>query len=308
MDLLENIFSSMRVQSALHARLEARAPWGIDFSYQVSARFGIVSYGHAWLCGAGLSEPQRLEADDFFIISGGQSFRLMDAPDSPLLPCGRIFYNHTGAGGLIRVGCDSCGGEETGIFFGNFVFEATAGSHLMALLPPVLHVRLDQDRMRLLQTTLEMIAHENAEPALGSRLVVQKLVDVLLIEALRIHCVSGQRQGLLSALADRNLSPLLRELHDDLAAPWTLNSMAKCAGMSRSAFARHFRSCVGDTPLNHLTGWRIRFAQALLRESRLPLTEVAARVGYDSDAAFQRAFKRLIGQPPGEYRREAMQN
>lgn len=300
MDLLEDIFAAMRVESALYARLEARAPWGIDFSHQVSARFGIVAHGRCLLDGAGLDQPLPLAAGDLFIVSGGQRFRLMDEAGRETPPCETVFAGR--CDGVIRFGGD---GEETGIVSGRFVFDAAAGAPLMDLLPPVLHLRLDAERARLLRAALEMIARENAAPALGSRLVVQKLVDVLLIEALRIHCLSGQGDGWLGALADRRLSPLLQAVHSDLAAPWTLESMAARAGMSRSAFARHFRARVGDTPLNHLTGWRIQRARTLLRESRLPLAEVAARVGYDSDAAFQRAFKRLTGLPPGEYRRAA---
>ena len=300
MDLLEDIFAAMRVESALYARLEARAPWGIDFAHQVSARFGIVAHGRCLLDGAGLDQPLPLAAGDLFIVSGGQRFRLMDEAGREAPPCETVFAGR--CDGVIRFGGD---GEETGIVSGRFVFDAAAGAPLMDLLPPVLHLRLDAERARLLRAALEMIARENAAPALGSRLVVQKLVDVLLIEALRIHCLSGQGDGWLGALADRRLSPLLQAVHSDLAAPWTLESMAARAGMSRSAFARHFRARVGDTPLNHLTGWRIQRARTLLRESRLPLAEVAARVGYDSDAAFQRAFKRLTGLPPGEYRRAA---
>lgn len=300
MDLLEDIFAAMRVESALYARLEARAPWGIDFAHQVSARFGIVAHGRCLLDGAGLDQPLPLAAGDLFIVSGGQRFRLMDKAGRETPPCETVFAGR--CDGVIRFGGD---GEETGIVSGRFVFDAAAGAPLMDLLPPVLHLRLDEERARLLRAALEMIARENAAPALGSRLVVQKLVDVLLIEALRIHCLSGQGDGWLGALADRRLSPLLQAVHSDLAAPWTLENMAARAGMSRSAFARHFRARVGDTPLNHLTGWRIQRARALLRESRLPLAEVAARVGYDSDAAFQRAFKRLTGLPPGEYRRAA---
>jgi AraC-like DNA-binding protein len=301
MDLLENLFTAMRVESALYARLEARAPWGIDFAHQVSARFGIVGHGRCWLSGAGLDQPLALAAGDLFIVSGGQRFSLLDAPQRPAIPCEAVFAGRTE--GLIRFGGE---GDKTDVVSGRFVFDAAAaGAPLMALLPPVLHVPLDAERARLLQAALEMIARENAEPGLGSRLVVQKLVDVLLIEALRIYCLSGRGQGWLGALSDPRLSPLLRALHADLAAPWTLQAMAARAGMSRSAFARYFRQRVGDTPLNHLTAWRIDRARGLLRESRLSLAEVAARVGYDSDAAFQRAFKRLTGMPPGEYRRAA---
>ncbi|WP_434631693.1 cupin domain-containing protein [Chromobacterium sp. CV08] len=298
MDLLEDIFTAMRVESALYARLEARAPWGIDFAHQASARFGIVAHGGCLLAGAGLERPLPLTAGDLFIVSGGQRFCLMDAPGTETPPCETVFAGRRD--GVIRFGGD---GAETGIVSGRFVFDAAAGAPLTALLPPVLHLRLDAERARLLQAALEMIARENAAPTLGSPLVVQKLVDVLLIEALRIHCLSGRGDGWLGALADRRLAPLLHAIHADLAAPWTLETMAARAGMSRSAFARHFRARVGDTPLNHLTGWRIHRAQGLLRHSRLTLGEVAARVGYDSDAAFQRAFKRLCGMPPGEYRR-----
>ncbi|MEN7430880.1 AraC family transcriptional regulator [Chromobacterium sp. TRC.1.1.SA] len=287
---------AMRVESALYARLEARASWGIDFSHQVSARFGIVAHGRCLLDGAGLDQPLPLAAGDLFIVSGGQRFRLMDEAGRETPPCETVFAGR--CDGVIRFSGD---GEETGIVSGRFVFDAAAGAPLMDLLPPVLHLRLDEEPARLLRAALEMIARENAAPALGSRLVVQKLVDVLL----RIHCLSSQGDGWLGALADRRLSPLLQAVHSDLAAPWRLESMAARAGMSRSAFARHFRARVGDTPLNHLTGWRIQRARTLLRESWLPLAEVAARVGYDSDAAFQRAFKRLTGLPPGEYRRAA---
>ncbi|SUX29509.1 cupin domain-containing protein [Chromobacterium vaccinii] len=192
MDLLEDIFAAMRVESALYARLEARAPWGIDFAHQVSARFGIVAHGRCLLDGAGLDQPLPLAAGDLFIVSGGQRFRLMDEAGREAPPCETVFAGR--CDGVIRFGGD---GEETGIVSGRFVFDAAAGAPLMDLLPPVLHLRLDAERARLLRAALEMIARENAAPALGSRLVVQKLVDVLLIEALRIHCLSGQGDGWL---------------------------------------------------------------------------------------------------------------
>ena len=298
MDLLEDIFTAMQVESALYAQLEAGAPWGIAFSPHASARFGIVSHGRCWLSGAGLAEPLALAAGDCFIVSGGSPFALMDQPGRPAVPCETIFAGRTE--GVIRFGG---GGEETAIVSGRFLFDAAGGAPLMDLLPPVLHLHLDDEHARLLQATLQLIARENAGQALGARLAVQKLVDVLLIQALRIFCLGGQGGGWLAGLGDRHLAPALQALHRDIAAPWTVAQLAGLAGLSRSAFARHFRQLVGDTPLNYLTGWRVYRAQTLLRQSRLPLAEVAQRVGYDSDGAFQRAFKRVCGVPPGEYRR-----
>lgn len=302
MDPIEDIISAMRVESALYARLEAKAPWGIAFSSGQHARFGIVARGRCWINADGLSRPSELSAGDCFIVRADTRFTLQDEQETPLLPCETIFAGRTT--GTIGFGGD---GALTGIVSGRFAFDASAGEPLMSLLPPVVHIRVDHDRARLLQASLRLIAIETAEQALGMNLVVARLADVLFIQAVRAWCASDgcRTSGWLAALADRHLGLAVRAMHANIARRWTVESLAAEAGLSRSAFASRFKAVAGDTPLGYLTRWRMYRAKNLLRQGGLSLMEVAARVGYETDAAFGRAFKRAEGVAPGTYRSNA---
>ncbi|HCA26991.1 MAG TPA: AraC family transcriptional regulator [Betaproteobacteria bacterium] len=299
MDPIEDVIAAMRVKSALHARLEAKAPWGILFAPGPHARFGIVARGRCWMHADGLPQPIALRSGDCFIVRADARFILQDETASPLVSCEAIFAGRSS--GTIAFGGD---GAPTDIVSGRFAFDASAGEPLMSLLPPVVHIRVDHDRSRLLQATLHLIAAETTERALGADLVVARLADVLFVQALRAWCASDGRQasGWLAALADRHLGPTVRALHTDITRPWTVESLAAAAGLSRSAFASRFKGVVGDTPLGYLTRWRMYRAKDLLRQGNLGLLEIAARVGYESDAAFSRAFKRIEGMAPGAYR------
>ncbi|MBZ0091794.1 MAG: AraC family transcriptional regulator [Sulfuricellaceae bacterium] len=301
MDPIEDIITAMRVESALYARLEAKAPWGIAFASGPHVRFGIVVRGHCWMSADGLPQPIALSGGDCFIVRADARFILQDETASPLLSCEAIFAGRTS--GTIVFGGD---GMLTDIVSGRFAFDASAGEPLMSLLPPVLHIRVDHDRSRLLQATLHLIAIETAEQALGTNLVVARLADVLFVQAVRAWCASDgcRTTGWLAALADRHLGAAVRAMHADVARRWTVESLAAEAGLSRSAFASRFRAVVGDTPLGYLTRWRIYRAKAMLRQSDLGIMEIAARVGYETDAAFSRVFKRTEGMAPGKYRRQ----
>jgi len=300
MDPLEDILTAMRVRDALYARVEARAPWGVAFGRDERLRFAVVVHGQCLLSAPGLEAPVALHAGDCFIVKGEACFDLQDAQGRPLQPCGEIFGGE--GGDRVSIGGK---GPATLIVAGRFAFDPAGGAPLMTLLPAVLKVPLEGERARLMQATLQLIAAEVAAPSPGGRLVVQRLAEVLFVQAVRAYCASdaAPRTGWLAALADRRLAAALSALHGDLAGPWTVASLAAVAGMSRSAFAARFRRVVGDTPLNYLLRWRIYRAEALLRHGDLALGEIADRVGYDSDAAFNRAFKRTLGVAPGEYRR-----
>lgn len=300
MDPLEAIFSAMRVESAIYARLEARAPWGISFGTSTHARFAVVVQGHCWLSAAGSAQPIALAGGDCFIVKGDARFVLQDELGSPVQDCGQVF-------GASAPDTATVGGEgaRTAVVAGRFAFDSASGKPLMSLLPPVLHIPMDNGRAGLLQSTLQLIALETAEQSMGARVVVNRLADVLFVQAVRAYCGSDAcpRTGWLAAYADRRLGGALRALHADIGKSWTVQSLASAAGMSRSAFAHHFRNVLGDTPLNYLTRWRMYHAKSLLRQSKLTLTEIADRVGYETDGSFNRAFRRAVGVTPGDYRR-----
>jgi transcriptional regulator GlxA family with amidase domain len=200
------------------------------------------------------------------------------------------------------------GGAPTTIVSGWFRFDPMNVKPLARLLPSFILVKADQAQSLALNTTLSLLASEMAEPAPGSELVVNRLADVLFIQCLRAHIASRSepcKSGWLRAVFDPQVGVALKSMHAKVEDPWTVESLAAACGMSRSAFAVRFKELIGETPLEYLTSWRMHKAMALLQNGDQKLFEVAKSVGYDSDAAFSKAFKRILGIAPREYRRSA---
>jgi len=150
----------------------------------------------------------------------------------------------------------------------------------------------------------------NGEPAPGSELVVNRLADVLFIQCLRAHIGSRSEtceKGWLRAIFDPQIGGAIKFMHERIENPWTVESLAAACGMSRSAFALRFKEVVGETPLEYLTSWRMHKATTLLEKGDRKLVEVAESVGYDSDASFSKAFKRVLGVAPRGYRRSSLE-
>src|SRR4029077_17465420 len=172
-----------------------------------------------------------------------------------------------------------------------------------SLMPNFILMKADQARTLALHTTVQALASEMAEQAPGSEVVATRLAEVLVIQLLRAHIASGpsRSKGWLRAVFDPQLGTALSALHDKVNAPWTVESLAESAGMSRSAFAARFKELLGQTPLEYVTGWRMQKAMQLLAQRDKKLIDVARSVGYESDAAFSKAFKRVAGVSPGGY-------
>lgn len=303
MDPLDEVFAAMRVENALFARLEATAPWGLATRAGRSTRFGLVLRGGAWFTLDDVKKPVpvALSAGDCFIVPRGQPYTLRDAMKSPTVSC--IDAVRSNVGGVVALGG---GGAATTIVSGWFEFDAEGARPLLDLLPPLLLIRMDQDRSQRLQAALQLLALETAQRGLGSGLVVSRLADIVFVQAVRAYIDtldSETSTGWLAALADRRLGPAIKRLHEDAAASWTVDALAAEAAMSRSAFAARFKAKVGQAPLDYLTRWRMFRAGHLLRHGDEAIAAIAGRVGYDSEAAFNKAFKRVVGEAPGAYRR-----
>lgn len=305
MDPLDEVFSAMRVDNALYARIEAGAPWGLNFRRGQTARFGLVVRGGGWLTLDDPSVPPRepvaLSAGDCFVIPHGLSFTIQDDLHSATVNCVDVVRDNVG--GIVPLGG---GGAATTIICGWFIFDAYGSRPLLELLPPLLHIRMDQDRTQLLQATLQLLAMETAQHALGSAVIVSRLADIIFVQTVRayVQTLDGETEtGWLAALSDRRIGAALRVLHGNVASEWTVEGLASAAGMSRSAFALRFKEKVGQAPLDYLTRWRMFRAGHLLRSTDRPLADVAASVGYESEAAFNKAFKRTMGAAPGAFRR-----
>lgn len=298
MDPLDELFAAMRVQSALYARLEAGAPWGLSLAGGEAARFGMVVRGGCLLEVPGQAAIP-LAAGDCYVLAHGTPYVLRDAPLTPTVSCASVVRDRIG--GVVELGGD---GPRATVLCGWFLFDKLAARPLLDVLPVLIHVRMDAARAQSVQATLQLLAMETGEPGLGSSLVVSRLADILFVQAVRSHAQSlGDAQGgWLAALADPRLGPALRAMHKDIARGWTIASLADAASLSRSAFALRFRQRVGESPLEYLTRWRMLKAGRLLQQRDAVTGEIAAAVGYESEASFSKAFKRVTGLTPGAWR------
>jgi transcriptional regulator GlxA family with amidase domain len=182
---------------------------------------------------------------------------------------------------------------------GFFVFDSPDAALLVSLLPAVVHVR----GVARLSTLVQLVGDESLAQRAGRDLVLERLVEILLIEALRSTTGDDAPPGLPRGLSDPRLAPAIRQMHAQLSRAWTVPQLAKTAALSRSAFFDRFTRVVGMPPMEYLLAWRMAVARDLLRREELGIAEVADRVGYGSASTFSTAFSRHVGQPPSLYAR-----
>ena len=265
--------------------------------------FHLVTAGRCWLEIEG-DEPHLLQQGSLALVPRDSGHRLLSdlgAKAEPLfdIPVERLseryeILRHGGGGDLSHVICVV------------MRYDRVAAEHLIALLPNVIEIHTwDEDESGWLQSTLRFISREAKELSPGGETVITRLADVLVIQMIRswIDSAPEADKGWLAALRDDQIGQAIIAIHREPEREWTVESMAREAGMSRSAFSARFTRLVGETALRYVTQWRMRLARTHLQETSEPLSVVADRVGYESEAAFCRAFKRVFGVPPGSVRR-----
>lgn len=315
LDPITDIFRTMHVTAFGLHRLEATAPWGVKQENQTEekvapsdkkmsptdlAHFAMLSRGNCWLSVEGVPEPIPLTGGDCFLLAKGTSIVLRDSPRTRP----RWSFREIGAKANGNVALCGGGGAPTTIVCGSLSFDRASLRSITQLLPNFILMKADQARTLALHTTVQALASEMEEQAPGSEVVATRLAEVLFIQALRAHIASGvgwRDKGWLRAIFDPQMGTALSAIHDSVKTPWTVESLADAAGMSRSAFAARFKELLGQTPLEYVTEWRMQKGMQLLQQRDKKLIDVARSVGYESDAAFSKAFKRVVGANPGEY-------
>jgi AraC-like DNA-binding protein len=184
---------------------------------------------------------------------------------------------------------------------------ALAGNHanmLLEGLPPIVHLRKDADKAAL-RWSIERLMQELREPQPGGSLIAEHLAHMMLVQALRLHLAQGLKGGVgwLFALADPQMSAAMNALHEAPGHRWTVQELAARVGMSRSSLSQTFKATVGQSPMAYLTRWRMALAGDQLVQSRQPVSELSRTLGYESEAAFSTAFKRVMGCSPRQYSR-----
>ena len=301
MDPITDMFAAIRVESICYGRLNALAPWGLRFKAAEYATFSLVSQGGGWLGVQGTDELFPLETGDFFLLAPGREFTLRNDRASDVLE-----FNDEMRAKLRQSIPLGGAGDSTTLICGKFAFGGTHTSTLADLLPPVIHVPADEARTSGFAKTIDLLSDETKEESPASKLVMNRLADILFIQAIRAHVASSGRDKTpwLRALSDQQIGTSLRSMHEALDKSWTVAMLASAVGMSRSAYAQRFKELLGEGPLEYLTRWRMNRATELLLATGDKMVDVALAVGYDSDSSFQRVFKRVYGASPGEYRRK----
>jgi len=300
MDALSEFLSVVRVEGSLFSRAELSAPWGVRTHGAPDGIFHAVVAGAGQLEVAG--EPSRsFRAGDLLVMPHGSAHVLRDAggssvqhisawptdPEADGLPC-------------LRGGGEGAG---TSLLCGTFRFDAEGRESLLPSLPRVIHVAGGR-ATGWLDSTLRHLADELSSGRPGGAVLAARLADLLFVGVLRSWLEeAADATGWLAALADPQISRALGAIHGDAARSWTVADLARAAGMSRSGFFARFNERVGEPPAAYLLRWRMTVARSQLRRTSAPMAEVAERVGYGSEAAFSRAFKRSVGVPPSAWRR-----
>jgi AraC-like DNA-binding protein len=304
MDPLSEVFGSMRIQDAIYTRLEATAPWGFHYpeNRDPRIRFGLLVRGSALLKFKNQRQTIPLSAGDVFIsILSKEPFTLVDHPRSRVADYRELRKLEVDC--VIHYGG---GGAPTTLVSGSFGLNAFDAPLISTILPRYLHLRLDQNRSHAFQSVLDLLAAETAQPGIASSRLISCLYESLFVYAIRAYASSPEAppKGWLAAVSDKHLGKAIQAMHASLDRSWSVESLAREARMSRSAFALKFRTVLDQTPLEYLTKLRMYKAAGMIRSDHMSFSEVASAIGYGSESSFSRIFRREMGEAPREYRRK----
>ena len=282
MEVLSDILRSMHVKGSVYFCDHLTSPWSMDFVDPKSAGFHLVRRGECWVLSGDYLE--RLGPGDMVFVEPGRDHTLASQPP-----------------GQESVQSD----QSTLLLCGYCDFLQEHSTPLLEVFPSLTIVREEEFlKHPWLKGTLDQLSAEYLSQAPGAELVVDKLTEIVLVELIRIDFGRKGKSQFVEALSDKQISKALQQLHNNPHVHWTIESLAEKIGMSRAAFAKRFKELVGYPMFEYLTKLRIQRAKELLRETRLPLYEVANRVGYESDMAFTKTFKKHTGTTPTRYRKD----
>lgn len=316
MDVLSEVLKVVKLRGALFFNAEASAPWCLDepSSNQVapSLKIGsghIILY-HFVLEGRGFARTldghqEQLEAGDIVVIPHGDKHLLGNGwPEKPVDAIKAFAGNLKDGLKLVRFGG---GGEITKLVCGYMVMDPQLGEVLVAGLPKMLKVRVTNEPSgQWLKDSIRLSVGDDGACNAGSDIVIARLSEVLFVETLRryINSLPAEDTGWLAGVRDPVIGKALALMHTDPAYVWTVTKLARRVGMSRTRLAERFQHFIGDSPMAYLTRWRLKLGAEMLESGIDSIAEIAAAVGYGSEATFNRAFKREYSVPPAQYRRQ----
>lgn len=299
MDPLSDVLSLLKPQSYVSGGFGVDGHMSIQFPRHRGIKCYAIVSGQCWLVVEGVPEPVLLTEGDCYILPRGFPFCLTTDPSLPPVDFRTILAERQRGNAVFS--------DESGdryIVGGHFLLSGIFAEALLQSLPPVVHIRKEADKAAM-RWALERMKLELRDPQPGGALIAQQLAYVMLVQALRLHLTEEKAHGSgwLFALTDRQISAAIACMHDNPGHPWTLHELAGRAGMSRTIFAQRFKEIAGSTPMEYLTRWRMLLAGERLKGSDESIASIAATLGYESESAFGKAFRRVMGCSPRQHSR-----
>jgi AraC-like DNA-binding protein len=298
MDPLSDVLALLKPQACVSGAISLDGDLAVRFPKHAGIKCYAMIAGQCWLVMEGIAEPVRISAGDCFLLPHGRPFCL--TTDLSLKP---VDFNVQMKLKVQRI-VPALDAHRKLMVGGHFILAGNHAGMLLQSLPPVVHIQKESDK-EAMRWSLERMSEELYDPQPGGALIAQQLAYMMLIQALRLHVTSGARpgSGWLFALADPQMSAVISAIHTEPGHGWTLQTLAERAGMSRSVFALRFKEFVGVTPMEYLTRWRMMLAADKLMNSSDSISQIARSLGYESESAFGKAFRRALGSSPRKYSR-----
>jgi AraC-like DNA-binding protein len=299
-DPLAAVIELLRPQTVLSKIVSGRGRWSVRYPAYEDPSFGLLLDGSCFLDADGVG-PVELREGDFILLPATPGFTMasdLALEPTVVAPTPNVVEARHGAKG---------GTPTMRMLGGFFRFDRANKELIVRFLPSAVLIRNGETGATRLRRVAELIGEETSTSRPGRELILERLVEVLLVEALRFRPAEARRQeqGLLAGLADPALARALRQIHEDVARAFTVADLARTAGMSRAVFAERFTRKVGMPPMQYLFEWRIALAKDALRKERAPLAEIAQMIGYQSASAFSTAFSRHTGCSPSAFARSS---
>jgi AraC-like DNA-binding protein len=318
MDVLSDVLSAVRLTGAIFFEWRLSEPWvgespptGLIASRVMPEAehviaFHIVLDGTCWMSLPASNAEVRLSAGDVIILPSGDVGVASSAPGMRAEAADLAIYGRPNDRPLpIVMKMGGNGPATCHLICGFLGCDAHPFNPVLAALPPIMHGPLSDASRGWLSSLMRLAAEETELGGPGGEAMLARLAELMFVEVLRKHInqLPDESRNWLSALRDRQVGHAMRLIHGQPARAWTIDALAREVGLSRSVFAQRFTSYVGVSPMHYLGRWRMQLASRRLKTPGVSVANVGAEVGYESEAAFNRAFKKFVGKPPGTWRK-----
>ena len=306
MDTLSKILDLLHFKGTFYFATNFNAPWSIRVpNYKNVSRFHYVTQGHCWVRIGNEAKAQKLSTGDLILIPHGANHILSDLPDSEPISLDAAFNqaNYSGQG-IFQFG-ENVTFNDTQLICGHYEFDQEYSHPLIEHLPEYI-IRNENEGADFswLKDTLRFMSTVSKTEKPGDHAIFKRLSEIIFIQTVRYWYENNSKdEGFMAALNDSQISKGLIAFHEDYASNWTVEKLAQKAFMSRSLFSNKFKQYLKISPMQYVIHWRTLNAKRMLIETELSMEQIANNIGYESSAAFNKAFKKTTHASPGEYRR-----